>query len=137
MLVTILEDLRAGNMSTERVEVLCTSVSTCCKLSRSSMQGRSRGDPGAALCKFIPRVEYILRRQGLTVTWHGNGLLGTALPAGPRQSANVFDGRGVQVDPERMSLAEAAAWTWHAGADDDAARAAARAAAQRRVSTQK
>jgi hypothetical protein len=33
-----------------------------------------------------------------------------------------------------MSLAEAAAWTWHAGADEDAARAA-RAAAKRRVHT--
>lgn len=38
-----------------------------------------------------------------------------------------------QVDPERMSLAEAAAWTWHAGADDEAARAAAKAAAKKRV----
>jgi hypothetical protein len=34
-----------------------------------------------------------------------------------------------------MSLAEAAAWTWHAGADEDAARAA-RAAAKRRVNAQ-
>lgn len=33
-----------------------------------------------------------------------------------------------------MSLAEAAAWTWHAGADDDAAKVAAKAAAHRRVS---
>ena len=35
-----------------------------------------------------------------------------------------------------MSLAEAAAWTWHASADEDAARAA-RAAAKRRVQTLK
>ena len=41
--------------------------------------------------------------------------------------------RTPQVDPEQMSLAEAAAWTWHAGADEDAARAA-KVAARRRVS---
>lgn len=33
-----------------------------------------------------------------------------------------------------MSLAEAAAWTWHAGADNDETKIAAKAAARRRMS---